>query len=151
MCPARELNPRSSAFRADALTTELRGWDDSTRRNFFTQLCLAFRVVLTLHVWGEPQPLQWQLRVWSRPTQLLGKDQTAGSFDLICKQMLEFPGKEDVELEKEGIPFKDQLYGRVRFWMMMVALKIPNFKTEAKVIFSKWGVKRLSQEDVDEM
>ena len=70
VCPARELNPRSSAFRADALTTELRGWDDSTRRNFFTQLCLAFRVVLTLHVWGEPQPLQWQLRVWLHPTRL---------------------------------------------------------------------------------
>ena len=88
---------------------------------------------------------------YKKMDKLLGKDQTAGSFDLICKQMLEFPGKEDVELEKEGIPFKDQLYGRVRFWMMMVALKIPNFKTEAKVIFSKWGVKRLSQEDVDEM
>ena len=88
---------------------------------------------------------------YKKMDKLLGKDQTAGSFDLICKQMLEFPGKEDVELEKEGIPFKDQLYGRVRFWMMMIALKIPNFKTEAKVIFSKWGVKRLSQEDVDEM
>ena len=38
VCPARELNPRPSAFRADALTTTLRGWDDSTRRNFVTQL-----------------------------------------------------------------------------------------------------------------
>ncbi len=49
VCPARESNPGYSTFAADALTTELRGWDDSTRRNFFTQLCLAFRVVLTLH------------------------------------------------------------------------------------------------------
>ena len=38
VCPARESNPRPSAFRADALTTTLRGWDDSTRRNFVTQL-----------------------------------------------------------------------------------------------------------------
>ena len=38
VCPARELNPRLSAFRADALTTTLQGWDDSTRRNFVTQL-----------------------------------------------------------------------------------------------------------------
>ena len=38
VCPARESNPRPSAFCADALTTELRGWDDSTRRNFVTQL-----------------------------------------------------------------------------------------------------------------
>ena len=49
VCPAQESNPRPSAFRADALTTELRGWDDSTRRNIVTQLCLAFRAVLTLH------------------------------------------------------------------------------------------------------
>ena len=49
VCPAWESNPRPSAFRGDALTTELQGWDDSTRRNFFTQLCLAFRAVLTLH------------------------------------------------------------------------------------------------------
>ena len=33
VCPARESNPRPSTFRADALTTELRGWDNSTRRN----------------------------------------------------------------------------------------------------------------------
>ena len=36
VCPARESNPRSSAFRAGALTTELRSWDNSTRRNFIT-------------------------------------------------------------------------------------------------------------------
>ena len=48
-CPARKLNLRPSAFRAGALTTELQGWDNSTWRNFITQLCLAFCVVLTLH------------------------------------------------------------------------------------------------------
>ena len=38
VCPGRELNPRPSYFRADALTTELLGWDDSTRRHSVTQL-----------------------------------------------------------------------------------------------------------------
>ena len=72
VCPARESNPRSSAFHAGALTTELRSWDNSTRRNFITYLCLAFRAVLTLHGWGEPQPLRWQLRVWSCPVCIGG-------------------------------------------------------------------------------
>ena len=83
---------------------------------------------------------------------LLGNDQTAGCFDSICKQMLEFPGKEDVEFEKEEILFKDDmLHGRVRFWMMMIALQIPKFGKEAEVILSKWGVETFTQEDVDEM
>ena len=48
--PAQELNPRPSTFSADALTTELRGWDDSTRHYFVTQLVSALSV----------QALLWQ-------------------------------------------------------------------------------------------
>ena len=44
VCPAQESNPRPSNFRADALTTELRGWDDSTRRYFVTQLVSALSI-----------------------------------------------------------------------------------------------------------
>ena len=51
------------------LTTELQGWDNSTRINFVTQLCLAFCVVLTLHrlcaMGIKPRLLQWQFWVWS--------------------------------------------------------------------------------------
>ena len=39
--PPGSHHPRPSAFCADALTTELRCWDDSTRRYFVTQLVLA--------------------------------------------------------------------------------------------------------------
>ena len=39
--PARELNLRPSTFCADTLTTELQGWDDSSRRNFITQLVIV--------------------------------------------------------------------------------------------------------------
>ena len=48
--PSQELNPRPSTFSADALTTELRGWDNSTRSNFFTWHYLALSV----------QALTWQ-------------------------------------------------------------------------------------------
>ena len=58
MCPARELNPGSSAFRADALTTELRGWDNSTRRNIFTQL-VPLRQPRTSAMGGQPLVSKW--------------------------------------------------------------------------------------------
>ena len=49
--PSPGIEPKTFRFpcRRSNHCTELRGWDDSTRRNFFTQLCLAFRAVLTLH------------------------------------------------------------------------------------------------------
>ena len=81
---------------------------------------------------------------------LSSRDRPAGSFDLICKQMLEFPGKENFELvEKEGYKCKDILYDRVRFWMSMIALKIPNFEEEANVILAKWGLRRVPYESVE--
>ena len=87
---------------------------------------------------------------YKKMDKLLGHEM-AGSFDLICKQMLEFPGKEDVEAEKVEILFRDKLHGRVRFWMMLIALKTPKFEKEARVILSKWGVQRFTKEEVDEM
>ena len=43
--PSPGIEPKTFRFPC----TELQGWDDSTRRNILTQLCLAFRAVLTFH------------------------------------------------------------------------------------------------------
>ena len=91
---------------------------------------------------------------YKKMDQLLSRDRTAGSFDLLCKQMLEFPGKEKegIEIvEKEGYRISDQLYDRVRFWMSVIALKIPNFEKEAETILAKWGLQMVPEESVEEI
>ena len=81
VCPARESNPRPSAFRADALTTELWGWDNSTRSDFFTWLYLALSV----------QALTWQgllgmavrldvLRLWKHGGKLRWEQSSSAPF-----------------------------------------------------------------------
>ena len=74
---------------------------------------------------------------------MLSQDRTAGSFELICKQMLEFLDKEKQGMEiveREGYWFKDILHDRVRCWMSIVALQNPNFEKEADVILENWGI-----------
>ena len=82
---------------------------------------------------------------------MLSKDVIAGSFELICKQMLEFPGKEKqgIEIiEKKGYWFEDPLFERVRIWMSVVALQNPNFEKEADVILANWGMERVPTESI---
>ena len=86
--------------------------------------------------------------------KLMSRGRTAESFDLICKQMLEFPGKEreGVEVvEKEGFWCKDKLHDRVREWMSMTVVKIPDFEEEANIILSNWGMKRVPNDSVEEI
>ena len=85
---------------------------------------------------------------------MLSIDKTAGSFELICKQMLEFPGKEKqgIEIvEKKGYWFEDPLFERVRIWMSVVALQNPNFEKEADVILANWGMERVPTESIDKI
>ena len=100
---------------------------------------------------------RWHLKVdFTKMDKLMSRDQTAGNFELIRKQMLEFPGteREDVEVvvvEKKGFWCEDKLYDRVRDWMSMTVCNIPDFKEEADVILSKWGMKRVPYESVEEL
>ena len=82
---------------------------------------------------------------------MTSRDRPAGSFDLICKQMLEFPGQENQGFETEGYKCKDKLHERVQFWMSMIALKIPNFEEEANVILANWGLQRVPYESVEKI
>ena len=99
--PAQNWNPRPSASCAGALTTELRGWDNSTRNNYKT--CIAFGVTPECPACGKHRDVTGR----SFPTEggdLLGKSQALMHISHVgCVTMMVFLKSDETRTE-----FKNQ-------------------------------------------